>query len=176
MNKVYLVGLPASGKTETGKWLAAKLDWQFLDLDTQIELDLGNPIANIFEESGEEEFRLIEQTALHGTFKLKNYVISTGGGSAAFANNMSWMNEQGLTLYLNPIHEVLVERLILDNEKRPMFMDLKGAEIADLIEELHLERKNFYSKSKLIYNKIKPEDSLYVAVNQLVEIHSSVLF
>jgi hypothetical protein len=73
---------------------------------------------------------------------------------------------------LNTNKETITERIILENDKRPMFQNLKGAEIADYLEELHNFRKIFYSKSKIVYNKTEISESLHFAVNQLVSVHS----
>jgi shikimate kinase len=174
MNKVYVVGLPASGKTWTGRWLANKLGWEFVDLDSLIESKAKETISNIFNINGEDYFRALESEVLRETSQKENCVISTGGGTASHTDNIDWMNAEGLTLYLNTNKETITERIILENDKRPMFQDLKGAEIADYLEELHKFRKKFYSKSKIVYNKTEISESLHFAVNQLVSIYSEV--
>ena len=172
MNKVYIVGLPASGKTTAGQWLANKMGWTFVDLDNVIEQKANSSVADIFDLKGEGHFRILESEALRETENLENAVISTGGGTASYEDNMEWMNGMGLTIYLNTNHEIITERLILENGERPMFTDLKGAEIADYLRELHDLRKKMYGKSKLVYNKSDLTNNLYVAVNQLIEVHS----
>ncbi len=169
MNKVYLVGMPASGKSTTARWLARKLDWDWLDLDSAIESKLGMNVAMAFELLGEEEFRKTEQQVLMETKELSQVVISCGGGTAVFFNNMSWMKNNGLTLYLNPEIGILADRIATQPLQRPYFSGLSGNEILNKLLEMQENRANFYSEAKIIWNKPEPTDFLYMAVNQFVE-------
>ncbi len=169
MNKVYLVGMPASGKSTTARWLARKLGWEWLDLDTAIESKLGMNVAMAFELMGEEEFRKTEQQVLMETRELSQVVISCGGGTAVFFNNMSWMKNNGLTLYLNPEIGILADRIATQPLQRPYFSGLSGNEILNKLLEMQENRANFYSEAKIIWNKPEPTDFLYMAVNQFVE-------
>ncbi len=169
MNKVYLVGMPASGKSTTARWLARKLGWEWLDLDTAIESKLGMNVAMAFELLGEEEFRKTEQQVLMETKELSQVVISCGGGTAVFFNNMSWMKNNGLTLYLNPEIGILADRIATQPLQRPYFSGLSGNEILNKLLEMQENRANFYSEAKIIWNKPEPTDFLYMAVNQFVE-------
>jgi shikimate kinase len=169
MNKVYLVGMPASGKSTTARWLARKLAWDWLDLDTAIESKLGMNVAMAFELLGEEEFRKTEQQVLMETKELSQVVISCGGGTAVFFNNMSWMKNNGLTLYLNPEIGILADRIATQPLQRPYFSGLSGNEILNKLLEMQENRANFYSEAKIIWNKPEPTDFLYMAVNQFVE-------
>lgn len=169
MNKVYLVGMPASGKSTTARWLARKLAWEWLDLDTEIERKLGMSIAMAFELLGEEEFRKTEQQVLLETKDLTHVVISCGGGTAIFYNNMSWMKNNGLTLFLNPEIGVLAERIATQPLHRPYFSGLSGNEILNKLLEMQENRANFYSEAKIIWNKPEPTEFLYMAVNQFIE-------
>ncbi|OQY05321.1 MAG: hypothetical protein B6I20_01495 [Bacteroidetes bacterium 4572_117] len=85
---IYLIGFMGSGKTTVGKKLARKLSYNFIDLDAQIELEIGTNITDYFEQFGEEKFRLIEHQVLHNTYKLENTVVSTGGGAPCYFNNI----------------------------------------------------------------------------------------
>ncbi len=169
MNKVYLVGMPASGKSTTARWLARKLGWEWLDLDTAIESKLGMNVAMAFELMGEEEFRKTEQQVLMETRELSQVVISCGGGTAVFYNNMAWMKNNGLTLYLNPEIGILADRIATQPLQRPYFSGLSGNEILNKLLEMQENRANFYSEAKIIWNKPEPTDFLYMAVNQFVE-------
>lgn len=170
MNKVYLVGMPASGKSTTARWLARKLGWEWLDLDTAIESKLGMNVAMAFELMGEEEFRKTEQQVLMETRELSQVVISCGGGTAVFYNNMAWMKNNGLTLYLNPEIGILADRIATQPLQRPYFSGLSGNEILNKLLEMQENRANFYSEAKIIWNKPEPTDFLYMAVNQFVEV------
>jgi len=170
MNKIYLVGMPASGKSTTARWLARKLNWDWLDLDSKIEEDLGMSIPMAFELLGEDEFRLAEQKALRNTKHSVKVVVSCGGGTAASFDNMEWMKNQGLTLYLNPEISILAHRIASQPMQRPYFKGLSSEEILNKLLDMQEKRANFFSEAKIIWNKSEPEEFLYVAVNQFVDI------
>jgi shikimate kinase len=88
------------GKTTAGKRLALKLGYEFVDLDHVIEAVEQRTIAEIFEQEGQNAFRLIEQRELHNTFNLKNTIVSTGGGAPCFFDNIEQMNKHGNTVYI----------------------------------------------------------------------------
>lgn len=169
MNKIYLVGMPASGKSTTARWLARKLNWEWLDLDTRLEEDLGMSVPMALELMGEEKFRLSEQKALRNTKHLVRVVVSCGGGTAAYFDNMEWMKNQGLTLFLNPELNILAQRIASQPMQRPHFKGLSSDEILTKLLEIQEKRANFYSEAKIIWNKSEPEEFLYMAVNQLIE-------
>lgn len=168
-NRVYLIGLPASGKSTIGKWLADKMGWEFYDIDEAIINETGMSIFRFFEERGEDEFRQLETLILRRTTTLKNTVISCGGGTVAHSNNMDWISTQGLTVYLNPEISELSLRISGNLNQRPMFKGLQEDEINLKLSNLLEERAKFYHQSKIIWNKSTPNDFLYRAVNQLVK-------
>lgn len=170
MNKLYLVGLPASGKTTTAKWLAQKLEWSYLDLDEQVEIQLGMRIPEIFASMGEEVFREVEAKCLRETASLTHVVVGCGGGTAAFYNNMDWMKAQGLTVFLNTSFDVLVQRIAENEVQRPLFQGCNKQEILEKLNEIAEKRRIYYGSAKIIWNKSEPSDFLYRAVNQLVTI------
>ncbi len=85
------------------------MDW--IDLDQQIEKETSITIKEIFETEGEDYFRKKESETLHGLSKYDNIIIATGGGTACFYDNMKWMNEHGLTIWVDESIVVLTERL-----------------------------------------------------------------
>ncbi len=168
MNRLYLVGLPASGKTTTAKWLADKLGWAFVDLDEMIESQVGMLIPEIFEAHGEEAFREMEAKFLRTTQDMTHVVVGCGGGTAAFHGNMDWMKIHGLTLFLNTSLEVLVSRIVADMRKRPMFSGKNEAEILNKLSQIAENRGIYYSSAKIVWNRSEPSEILYRAVNQLI--------
>jgi shikimate kinase len=173
MNKIYLVGLPGAGKSHCGRWLAEQLHWEFVDLDARIEGAMKKGIPAIFDEHGEEVFRQIEAEELKKTKKLKHAVVSTGGGSAAWGDNMEWMQRHGLTVYINTPIDRIVSRIINNSQKRPLFAGLAEPEIRHKLNEIEKKREEFYSRAKLIWNKELPNDNFYNAVNQLLALYSA---
>ena len=168
MNKLYLVGLPASGKTTTAKWLADKLGWTFVDLDELIESQMRMSIWDIFEVHGEEAFREMEAKFLRSTHEMNNVVVGCGGGTAAYHGNMDWMKIHGLTLFLNTSLEVLVGRIAADMSKRPLFSGKNESEILNKLSQIAENRSIYYSSAKIVWNKSEPSDLLYRVVNQLI--------
>ncbi|MFM8739263.1 MAG: shikimate kinase, partial [Cytophagales bacterium] len=98
--KIFLIGLPGSGKTTLGKQLAERLNIRFVDLDTEIEKSEGESIALIFKRFGEDHFRKAESTQLQKWANLnEDFVMATGGGAPCFFDNMEVMNQSGTTIF-----------------------------------------------------------------------------
>lgn len=173
MNKIYLVGLPGAGKSHCGRWLAKQLNWQFEDLDALIEDAMQKKVAEIFDEHGEEVFRQLEAEELRKTAKMENTVISCGGGTAAWHDNMDWMLRNGLTVYINTPIERIAARISHNSPKRPLFAGMNEPQITTKLYEISEKRGEFYSRAKLIWNKEIPEDGLHFAVSQLLALYSA---
>ena len=98
--KIFLTGFMGSGKTYWGRIWSRQLGLDFYDLDELIEKKEGKTISTIFEKEGEDHFRKLEATALKAFAETENGIIACGGGTACFNDNMQWMNEQGVTVFL----------------------------------------------------------------------------
>ena len=133
------------GKSTLGKKLANNLDFNFIDLDDFIE---------DFEINGESYFRKLERFYLLKVIKNKNIVISVGGGTPCFYDNINQMNKNGLTIYINMPTKVLVNRLKSSNKFRPLIEGMKEIELKDFINKTIREREVFYNKSHKIVNGI----------------------
>jgi shikimate kinase len=157
---IFLIGLPGSGKTTLGKQLAKQIHYVFSDLDEAIVKTQQATIEEIFLNEGEAAFRTYESQCLQTYSKSDNIIVSTGGGAPCFHNNMKWMNENGLSVFLNPPLPELAKRLSAsDNSHRPM---LKGKDTSDLLiflQNKFEERSRFYSQSKIIIDKTNPSVS-----------------
>ena len=145
-NRIYLIGFMGSGKSHIGKLLSLKLGYNFIDLDAEIEKK-GMSISKIFNQKGEDYFRNLEREILLETNNSTKTIISCGGGTPCFFDNMEWMNRNGITIFLNPATEVLVERLKQEKEKRPLLLNKSEDEIQSLIEQLLRSRMEFYQKA-----------------------------
>lgn len=149
--KVFLIGFMASGKTTVGKELAHALGYQFLDLDQYIETKHGRTIKQIFETKGEEHFRLIENEALKEVCSFNgDFVISSGGGTSCFFNNIDYMNRNGITVYLRLEVATLVARLVESKIDRPLLWGKTREELSDYIIRVLDERKKYYEKAQVI--------------------------
>jgi shikimate kinase len=171
MEKIFLLGYMGSGKTTIGKRLAKKLNVAFIDLDAFIENRYRKAISEIFAEKGETGFREIEKIVLHEVAQFEKVVISTGGGTPCFFDNMNVMNESGLTIYLKTSVEKLTKRLSASKEKRPIIKDKKTEELKTFISENLDKRELFYNRAIYTYNVGQWEncDDIDSIVNHLIQ-------
>lgn len=142
--RIYLLGMMGVGKTTLGKQLARQLHYSFLDLDKAIEQEEGKSVASIFEQSGESYFREAERRALHATAKRDHIVIATGGGTPCYYDNIAWMNEQGMTVYLRANAAFVLSRVGSFSDKRPLLKGKSQAELQIFIEQLLETRTPYY--------------------------------
>lgn len=140
-DKVFLVGLPGSGKTTLGRKIAQEQRILFVDLDEEIIKVEGQSIATIFESKGEDYFREVEHNQLKNVIAAyPRFVLATGGGTPCFHDNMELMNENGLTIHLDtPLKEV--EERLKNDTSRPLLR-------AHKLEELSAARQSWYRKAK----------------------------
>lgn len=145
-NRIYLIGFMGSGKSHIGQLLSSAMGLHYIDLDKEIEKK-GMSISEIFNQKGENYFRKLEREALLETIALEKTIIACGGGTPCFFDNMEWMNRNGITIFLNPAIEILMERLINEREKRPLLLKKSDNEIHTYIIELLKTRMQFYQKA-----------------------------
>ena len=160
---IFLVGYMGCGKTTFGRKLATKLDWQFADLDELIEERYKISIHDFFAKYGEESFRRIENMMLRELLTKHRIIVSTGGGTPCFYNNMELMNRYGVTIFLNTPVPVLVQRLLNGKRKRPLVMGLGIDELIMKINQ-HLAQRIGY------YNRAQYEISLEEQIPDLVKV------
>jgi shikimate kinase len=152
--KIFFVGFMGCGKTTWSRKLAAKLEYEFVDLDHVLEEKAGMTIAEYFTTHGQDAFRLLESTILKETRYAENAVISTGGGLPCFFDNMDWMNANGKTVYIKLSPKTLAERLDKGKTTRPLIAGLHGDELVAFIAEKLAEREGFYEQATHIVNGI----------------------
>jgi shikimate kinase len=152
--KVYIIGFMGSGKTTAGKKLAAVLGWPFFDLDKKIEEIAGKSIPDIFSQDGENYFRTIESEALKTIEYETDAVVSTGGGTPCYSDNMDFMLKTGLTVYLklNPLQ--LLSRLSGSKGERPLIKNMGREELLSFIEEKLHSRELWYNRAIIIIEGI----------------------
>jgi shikimate kinase len=151
-NKVYIIGFMGSGKTTTGQKLAGLLGWGFTDLDKCIEQDTGMTIPEIFSIHGETWFRKVEAKVLRNLQPLQKAVVSTGGGTPCYGDNMDFMLETGLTVYLKLTPGQLKSRLSGTSEERPLLKDLDDEGLLRFIEDKLTFREKWYNRAVLSFN------------------------
>lgn len=163
---IYIIGFMGSGKTTTGKKLASLLGWSFVDLDKKIEEHTGKSIPELFSQSGEEYFRITESEVLKKMKSLTNTVISTGGGTPCHGNNMDFMLETGLTLYLKLTPAQLKSRLSETAGERPLLKDIETGNLQSFIENKLGSREKYYCRAEIQINGF---DMDYTLLHSLVK-------
>lgn len=151
MKRVFLVGYMGVGKTTIGKLLSKELGVQFIDLDKYIESRYRKTVPDIFAEKGEEKFRMIEREMLREVATFQDVLISTGGGTPCFFDNMDLMNQHGVTVYIKASAKQLVLRLLASKGVRPIIQGKSPEELKDFVTTHLAEREEYYSKAKLTY-------------------------
>ena len=148
MRRVILVGYMGSGKTTVGKALSKETGLMFYDLDWYIESRMHKSVSQLFQERGEEAFRKIEYNMLHEVAEFEDVIISCGGGTPCFFDNMDYMNAQGDVVYLKASPDTLYKHLLMAKVERPLLKGKTAEELIDYIT-VHLEeRKPYYEKAR----------------------------
>ena len=150
MTRIILIGYMGAGKTTVGKALAKELGIIFYDLDWYIENRMRKSIAQIFEERGEEGFRKIEYNMLHEVAEFENVIISCGGGTPCFFDNMDYLNQQGQVVYLKADPEVLYKHLAMSKNDRPLLRGKSHEQLITFIREQLEKREPYYAKARYI--------------------------
>jgi shikimate kinase len=148
--KIFLIGMPGSGKTTLGKELAAHMMIDFIDLDAEIEKSETTSVSEIFRERGEDYFRLLESRLLrHFAASAQSFVMATGGGAPCFYRGMETINEYGLSIFLDcPVPE-LMER-VKKNQERPLLHTTDEEELKKKLEHMRTTRLACYRQSKIV--------------------------
>lgn len=148
MIKVVLIGYMGAGKTTVGKALAAELGLTFYDLDWYISMRYHRTVSEIFAERGEEGFRDLERRMLHEVAEFENVIISCGGGTPCFFDNMEYMNSLADTIYLKADPDVLAMHLKMGKGKRPLIEGKTPEELESYIRESLAVREPYYKQAK----------------------------
>ncbi len=149
MSRIYLVGLPGTGKSTSGKRFARKLGWGYADLDKLVEMRAHQRIPEIFKKEGETAFRLMEASCLRETGSSEQLVVGCGGGAAAWEDNMVWMLANGRVIWLNINLEELSHRLSISRQQRPMFPSRDKVQIREKLGQLLAIRQAAYQQAHI---------------------------
>ena len=148
MTRIILIGYMGSGKTTIGKALSKETGLPFYDLDWYIESRMRKTVKQIFDTAGEEGFRRIERNMRHEGAEFENVIISCGGGTPCFYDNMEYINNQGETVYLKATPEVLYGHLKMGKSVRPLLLNKTPEEVQTFIREQLEYRRQFYEKAR----------------------------
>ena len=158
MTRIFLIGYMGPGKTTLGKAFSRELGLTFIDLDWYIEERFHKTVQQLFSERGEQGFRELEQKMLHEVAEFEDVVISAGGGTPCFFDNMDYMNACGDTVFLQVEPEVLFRRLKVAKQQRPLLANKSDEELMNFICEALQKRHPFYSQAKLLFRADELED------------------
>lgn len=167
---IFLIGFMGSGKTTLGKKLSKVCNLPFIDLDQLIVEQSKLNISDYFSLHGEDSFRKLETDILKSIPLYEGAIVSTGGGSPCFNNNLQWMNEKGITIYLKLPPKALLKRLSgKERESRPLLRGKNEEEILDFITEKLNEREKFYNDARIIIDahNLNPENVLKLIITKL---------
>ena len=161
-----------AGKTTIGKALSKELGATFYDLDWYIESRMRKTVAQIFAERGEEGFRKMEYNMLHEVAEFEDVIISCGGGTPCFFDNMDYLNQQGKTVYLKADPEVLYNHLLMGKVERPLIKGKSPEELIAYIREQLKKREEYYTKAKytLDVSLMDNYEKIKISVEKLKEL------
>lgn len=149
---LFLIGMPGVGKTYWGRAIALHYGLMYVDLDEMIVIHTGKSIPEVFKENGEEQFRKIEAEMLHQAVEsaTESTVISCGGGTPVFHDNMAYMASRGCTVYLEASIKYIIHRLPGFDTGRPLIDN--NSSIEERLQLIYSGRKNIYEQAQYIVN------------------------
>jgi shikimate kinase len=155
---IILCGFMATGKSSVGKRLAAKLHYQFLDMDSLIEKEAGMTIPQIFSSQGEPAFRALESRMVERIAGWTGYVVATGGGTIVNPQNLETLKRCGVVISLTAD----IRTILLRSGKRDTRPLLQGENKSERIRQLMEKREPFYAQADIV------QDTSTLNINQVV--------
>ena len=140
-DNIYLIGMMGSGKSTIGKLLSKKMNLEYIDMDSELEILMDMSIQRIFSDYGEKRFRMIESTFFREISKVGQLIYATGGGIILDKLNRAII-QKGTSIFLDCSIEELINRVQDDNQNRPLL----NGDIKKNMINLYNERNNFYKK------------------------------
>ena len=166
MKSIILIGYMCAGKTTVGKAFAKQLGYSFYDLDWYIEGRFRKRISEIFAERGEKGFRELERNMLHEVVEFEDIVLSCGGGTPCFYDNIDYMNSVGDTVFLQASVDTILAHLKLSHTVRPLLQGKSGPELREYISAQMQERLPYYERAAYVVD-VNVLDN-YTKINYIV--------
>lgn len=149
MDRIYIVGYMGAGKTTAARRLAQRMGWEVVDTDALFEGKYKISVNDFFNKYDEPLYRKLESEVLKATESLDHVVVSTGGGTACFFDNMDWMNQHGLTVFLRISPQAAVDRVIHSRHKRPLVEGKSEEELTEFVNQHYASRLPFYEQARI---------------------------
>ncbi len=147
--KISLLGYMGAGKSTLAKELSLTLQLPFIDLDARIAEKQGESVSEIILNRGELFFRQLERDLLEEALEQPNFVLSLGGGTPCYYDNMSLINSKSLSIYIEKSIGDLYEVLKEDRRERPLIAHLDDKDLKEFIAKHLFERRDFYERGIL---------------------------
>ena len=142
-----------SGKTLVSKELSILNNFKIFDLDAEISRQNNSSIAEIFKKKGEIFFRKTEKEVLEKILSTeKNIILSLGGGTPCYYNNIDHINEKTISVFLKTNVKTLAQRLSSEKDKRPLIQNISNEDLPEFIAKHLFERNPFYNQAKITIN------------------------
>ena len=149
MDRIYIVGYMGAGKTTAARRLAQRMGWEVVDTDALFEEKYKISVNDFFNKYDEPLYRKLESEVLKATESLDHVVVSTGGGTACFFDNMDWMNQHGLTVFLRISPQAAVDRVIHSRHKRPLVEGKSEEELTEFVSQHYASSLPFYEQARI---------------------------
>jgi shikimate kinase len=164
---IFLLGLMGSGKSFWADKLSSITNVPSFHLDDKIEKSEQKTITQIFAERGEDYFRKKETEILKSLSNKNNFILSVGGGTPCFNNNIDWMNENGTTIWIDEPIETIEKRLQKEKSHRPLIANIPDENLYTFLSDMHKKRSAFYQKAKhhLKQDDISEQNFLKIILN-----------
>lgn len=172
MPPIFLIGYMGSGKTTLGREVEVRAHVSFIDLDEYIEDRENKSISEIFEERGEDGFRIIERDCIRELVSKDNVLVACGGGTPCFYDNIEIMNSRGTTVWLDASVDILHKRLSEAKSRRPLIANLNDEDLRNFIVRSLEKRNPFYcqAKHRFAADNLDTADELEVSAEKFIEI------
>lgn len=164
---IALIGYMGSGKSHIAKVLSKKLGTKLIDLDKEISRRNKMTISEIFQNKGEIFFRRQERNLLEEILANEsNCILSVGGGTPTYYNNMDVINQNAESIYLQTTVSTLTQRLLMQKEKRPLIAHIEDEKIPEFIAKHLFERNPYYARAKHLVTTDQKDPE--VIVNEII--------